>query len=227
MRTLFLAAALLVSSSAHSATVTIVNGDFESTTPLPFGQPSIGPWGMDNIPGWRATVPRNSGIWRQGTAPTLAPLPGSTQTAWLGISSGSTAAIEQDLVAAIEAATRYVLSVQVGDRSDTPLGSPDGTPGNATGGSAALLSTSGELLAEQVFDGLFVQNGWRELLLDFTPTADDIGKQLRVRLQSDGIQVNFDNVTLTATSVPVPAAGILLASALGLPVLRRRRRASP
>ncbi|MEQ8231778.1 MAG: hypothetical protein RKL32_08700, partial [Gammaproteobacteria bacterium] len=151
---------------------------------------------------------------RQGTAPTLAPLDGSAQTAWLGIAAGTVAAIEQDLAEVVRAGTRYELSVSIGDRSDTPLGSPDGTPANARGGSVSLLSVTGDVLATEVFDGDFVQNGWRELRLGFTPDAADLGKQLRIRLQSAGIQVNFDNVSLSATSVPVPGAFVLLAGAL-------------
>ena len=58
----------------------------------------------------------------------------------------------------------------------------------------------------------------------FTSGATVAPGDLRIVLTSDGPQADFDNVRLTASTVPEPSSLSLLAGGLGLLLYARRRR---
>ena len=84
-------------------------------------------------------------------------------------------------------------------------------------GSSVLAEDNNTLLPDE---GEFLQS-----TVTFFAEASDsrLGELLMVRFRADGVQVNFDDVRLSATVIPEPGAGLLMAM-IPLAILSRRRR---
>ena len=146
----------------------------------------------------------------------LADSPDLTDTDENAWSNGGTFA--QVLSATLQANSVYTLTVDVGDRTDTPF--PAVTLGLGTG------NTNGQnmLTPSTTVNPAPADGGWATWTSTFTTGAAPagLGQPLRIELVSGGIQAQFDNVRLDV--VPEPTAAALLAGG-ALAVLGRRRRA--
>lgn len=128
----------------------------------------------------------------------------------------------QDLTATLLADTLYTLRVAVGDRyskDSRDLGILQDFRISLYAGSSELAFLTGG--DSDVADGQF-----EYFQVQYLALADDplLGSNLRIQLAntSGGSQVNYDDVSLSADAVPVPAAVWLLGSGLlGLVGLRK------
>jgi hypothetical protein len=126
---------------------------------------------------------------------------------------GSGGSLSQILDVSLQAGQLYTLEVEVGARGD-------GTP---FPGYAVQLLAGGVVLAEE--SSLAPAPGTFETsVVTYLAPADDpmLGSLLEVRLVSNGIQTNFDNVRLDA--IPEPGTLALLGLGLGLLAGGRRLR---
>ncbi|MCB1744872.1 MAG: hypothetical protein KDK91_31185 [Gammaproteobacteria bacterium] len=149
--------------------------------------------------------------------------------------------ITQELSALLTANTRYTLQVDIGNIA-SGTGSPPfdafgffdlrGFPGYRTellaGG--IVIAFDDNSLGGSLPDGTFATS---TLQVDIGATHAQLGAALEIRLinlnipgtaDAPGIEVDFDNVRLDASPVPLPGAVYLLGSVLLLPLLRTRRR---
>ena len=111
----------------------------------------------------------------------------------------------------------YTLMVDVGDRPDV----------NNPGYEIRLLAGGTLLASISESDFPVMENGWVTTMLSLTTSVGDsgLGSALRIELDSDGPQANFDNVRLDATTaVPEPVTLALLAIGLvGVGFAKQRR----
>lgn len=199
------AATLVIASSAHAASISLTNGDFES--------PAYGDWnwGSPGLTGWS----HNSGAY--GVAPTS--YGSGSQSVlwawsygWYGLSQNSTytvGAAGEEITAGIYARADDVGTGQATIRLTINL---DG----------------GEVVANQV--GITTSySPWTLYTVSYTTTASDIGKVVGMGFGSDGgyntggasSYTYLDNASLSV--VPEPGSAFL--GGLGLLALLRRRRA--
>ena len=129
-------------------------------------------------------------------------LPNGNQVAY---SNGGT--ISQTLSATLQTNTVYTLGVHVGRRQTVPFA---GYNIQLYAGSNLLASNSSVIPAAGTFAPVTVSytSG-----ISVTP-----GQALEIRLTSNGVQTNFDNITLDAASIPEPSAilGLLGFGLLGI-----------
>ncbi len=223
---------------AYSATLVVVNSGFE-TTPTPngtfLGNGTTGPAGW----GWTVfnTGPTNGnrafGVWDPtGTlsyVPTR-PVGENIGVIFLDDTLGLEAGLRQVLVDTLQLSTEYTLTVEVGN-----FGPSVGDPWNFTGfpgyrvdllaGSTVLASDNNTLAPGE---GIFLTS-----TVTFTTGLShaNAGQALSIRLvnlNGTGVEVNFDNVNLTATAIPEPSSLALLTvgTLLGLRIRRRPSRHS-
>ena len=151
---------------------------------------------------------------------------------------GTPMGIEQTLAATLQANTRYTLTVEVGDiASGTGLPPADvfgffnleGFPGYRIELLAGdtVIGSDDNSLAGVLDDGLFATSSFS---VDIGAIHANVGEALTIRLinlnqagtpAEPGIEVDFDNVRLDASPVPLPPAVVLFVAALA-PLLRRR-----
>lgn len=158
-------------------------------------------------------------------------------------SHGTAYGLVQMLAATLQAQTTYTLHVDIGNIAsgialdNTPY-NLDGFPGyrvDLLAGNTVLASDN-NTLAGSILDGTFGLS-----VVQFTTGASDeslIGQQLGIRLVSlnqfdpaaptADLEVDFDNVRLTATAIPEPAASawFALIACVGALLLRRRSAAN-
>jgi hypothetical protein len=212
---LFVVLSILVLGSIAAparADITVMNPSFETTNALNFSAPTIGQWNTGPIPGW--TIAGGvAGSFQPDTvgAGAFSSVPDGVTVAY---SNGAT--ISQTLAASLTANTTYLLSVDVGHRLD----------GFATDYSIALYvgSTLLASLPPGTSNGVIPIGTFADETVTFTSGATVLPGDLRIVLTSDGPQADFDNVRLTASTVPEPSSLSLLAGGLGLLLYARRRR---
>lgn len=195
---------------AAAASIVVTNPSFEVDL-LTDGADKVGVWG------WLG----NGGVFnpRTGLGPGTSfsgAVPDGVNVGWLNGDAGD---LQQTLMATLTANTTYTLQVDIGARKDSPKPFP--------GYSVSLLAGSSVLASES---SLHPVDGFLTSALTFTALAGDthLGQALGIRLHSNGIQTDFDNVRLSAvSSVPEPeSVAMLLAglAALSLKVGRSRSR---
>lgn len=191
---------LLAPLSSFASLITITNADFEDQT-LVLNQSggTLGPWTTSAI-GWTVA---NGGTF----APTNEVYAAGQADGRVGWSNGGS--LWQLTSANFEAGFNYTLSVDIGDRIGTnfPAGRIILFAGNISNLIASL-----DLLAPA--DGTFETRTVSASEVDF---SDFIGQAIGVLLVSDGAQINFDNVSVSAT--PVSAPGTLAMFALSMVLL--------
>jgi hypothetical protein len=188
--------------AANAAIVPVINASFESPPTAVF-TPGL-------ITGWILTTPTEQGVFNPGAFPPA----GITATDGVQTAYLNTGNISQTLPALLTANTAYTLRVDVGDRAD--IGFP---------GYRVRLLAGATLLAEEF--SLVPTTGFLTSTVNFTalPGNPALGQPLTIQLVSNGVQVNFDNVRLDASPIPVPASlAVWGVGALGLGLVYRRRK---
>ncbi len=119
--------------------------------------------------------------------------------------------ISQTVGSTVELGVTYKLLVDQGLRKD--IGDP---------GTVALVIGNNAILASGTPPA---PGGWQTFTAIYTGLADDVGKSITIRLTSPGVQGDWDNVRLDATTaVPEPETISLIGLALvGMTVVARRR----
>lgn len=153
------------------------------------------------------------------------------------------AGLQQTLAATLQASTRYTLSVQIGN-----IASGTSLPGSSDGGGVFYdldgfpgyridFLAGGTVLASDnnTLGGSIPEGEWRLSTVEFATDAVHplLGQSLAIRLvnlkqpgtpQEPGIEVDFDDVRLTASPVPEPSGVALVGlAALGAAWFRRVR----
>jgi hypothetical protein len=200
-----------IAAPAHADTIAITDPSFES----PLVPPITGCGGTcaftASIPGWMISPGGIAGQFQPGSSAFFTvPLPDGNTVAY---SNGST--ISQTLSATLAPNTTYTLSVDVGRRVDASL----------TNFEIDLLA-GGNIFAFQTFSNGFTPGTFALESLSFTTGANVLpGQQLGIAFSNPfPVQLNYDNVQLSASPVPEPGSLALLATGLGLFVLVLRRR---
>jgi len=212
--TIFLFLSILVlgftTAPAFADNIAIQNASFENFNPLNLSCGACGTYNLGPIPDWTITG-GEAGSWQPGPA-SLTSVPDGTKVAY---SNGGT--ISQTLTASLLADTFYNLSVDVGHRLDGPNGYATTFIISLFAGDALLKSITGS-------NSVITMGTFATQSLDFTSNATVPSGNLAIVLSSVGPQSDFDNVRLTATSVPEPGSLTLLAAGLGLALFVFRRR---
>ncbi len=241
----------LVASTSNAAPVTVVNSGFEDISgESPSNEFTFGPlngWGLYDplsITGGGA-----GGTYFIGTLTPTAPIfftSGSPEGQRVGIAfnffgSGGQGeyGMQQTLAATLQANTAYTLSVEIGNIASGIAQSGgffdlDGFPGYRVD-----LLAGGVTLAQDLnsLSGVINEGEFLTSQISFTSgaTPTQLGQNLQIRLvnlnevdaafPAADLEVDFDNVRLTATAVPEPtttlAAGVCLITLL---VKRRKNK---
>ena len=197
---LTLLALLAAAHSAQAALITVTNGDFENWE---------ADWTRAGSVGWQPVGTTT------GYTDDLTPYGG-----WLVFGNGAGTVSQTLTGTTLQTNTTYTLTVAVGNRNDLAL------PGfgiELLAGASIVASeysiTQGGSVADPA-DGT-----WSDVTATFTTGGTVVAGDLGIVLQSYGVQVNYDNVSLDATAIPEPGTYALLAGcfALASVMIRRRR----
>lgn len=194
--------------SAQADTITILNPSFESPTP-----PSSGDV-YETPTSWTMSSGTSSGVFAldQSIAPAteITSIPDGNQAIW-----GNFAYFYQDLTATLKANTTYTLTIFAGARSDLPF--------SCTGAGSTINlgygSNYGEnlLTADTSHCPLPDMGTWVPWTVTFKTGATPAGLNQNLRVEINfvnDLQPLFDNVQLTANTVPEPSVLVLLATGL-------------
>jgi hypothetical protein len=192
-----------------AALLTVANNSFETPIVPSLSGGSISATGP--VEGWTfAGGPQ--GFFNPSLGETFSPgfgygpspvLPDGNQVAY---SNGGT--ISQTLTATLQANTKYTLGAYVGRREIVAFA---GYNIELLAGNTVLASNNSVTPAPGSFE---------YVTFDYTSGISDplLGQALQIRLTSNGVQTNFDNITLDAASIPEPSAilGLLGFGLLGI-----------
>ena len=203
-------AGLVVSTSAHAA-VSVSNPSFELGA-LGDGVPAAGATDWVGGAGGRYNPTDGQFVGTTGAPGTIPGTGDGTQVAYMN----GTSPMYQN-VGTIEANTVYELTVAIGQRAD--LGWSDLT--------VALRpdSQNGPIIAGGIYDAADAPDGtFTDVTISFDSSilTSEVGKDLYITFNSQGVQALYDNVRLTETLIPEPTSFALLGFG-GLLVARRRR----
>ena len=195
------------------ADITVMNPSFEVTNPLTLLCGSGCAFNFGPIPDW--TLTGQGGSFQSNSSIFNLPLPdGSSIVAY---SNGGT--ISQTLTGTtLTPDTIYKLSVDVGFRLNGAV--------DVTTYSIALYA-GGVLLASLppgTSNDVIPIGTFADETVTYTSGATVLPGDLSIVLSSDGQQADFDNVRLTASTIPEPSSLSLMAGALGLLFVVFRRR---
>jgi hypothetical protein len=202
--------------TANAASLSIVNAGFEE--PIT----GEGDFSINVLPGWTLYDPSNLtsatiaggepiyGAYNPTADFYVNEAPGGINVGYVYLTypAGSgVVGISQILTSVLTANTKYTLQVEIGNIPPVNgFSSLGGFPGYAI-----QLLAGGNLL-NQDFNKLSITEGsFVTSSISYITSANNsnLGKPLEIRLlnllQSDGIEVNFDNVRLDATQVPEPS----------------------
>ncbi len=207
---------------ARAETITIENGSFESPTTL---TDDDGITGLHATPdSWTKDSVGDCGMFSMsqtaGPGPNVSSLPDGTKAIW-----GNSGYVYQELNATLKANTTYTLTAYAGARSDlsfTNAGS-SGTLNMGYGsdrGTNLLTAATSDCVAPS-------QGGWNLWTVTFVTGATPMGlnEKLRVEININGTQQLFDNVQLTASTIPEPSTLVMmLAGIFGLMAYAWRKR---
>jgi HpiC1 cyclase/PEP-CTERM motif len=201
------AAGMFVSAPAWATPIAVNNFSFETlpTTGLPIGCGGSCAYSIGPIPGWTNTG--TSGQWITGGFLGNPPAFDGSVIAYSNDNS-----ISQNVATAV-AGTTYTLQVELLHRTDAPLA-----------GVVQLEINGGVVATATGVDG--GPGTWSDWTATYVATAANAGQTVTILLSTAGVQGDFDDVRLDASSVaiPEPAALTLLgAGLLGLGMVRRRR----
>jgi hypothetical protein len=208
--------------SSRAASIPITNASFESPALSP------GAYTTNGITGWSGGGP--NGVWYPDAGYFTGSLPDGNQMLFVGYNDGS--GVTNFLAATLQADTTYTLSYYLGNRfaGAVDLGNPIGLSQYRVS-----LRTATSLLASDTSGspdaGTFLQ---RTFSFYSGANPAEAGAALSIEVYASGFtstgalgMAEFDQFTLDAaptssSTVPEPASGILLFSAIaGVVVLRR------
>ncbi len=200
---------LLAQGVAWGTSIAVLNPSFElQVLSPPVGNStdynySIVDWNVTGVSGtWYPAVPATGSTYFFNVNP-----PNGNQVAY---SNGGT--IFQTLSTPLVANAIYSLNVYLGHRND--IGFPGYTVALYAG--ANLLASDSSIVPPV--------GGWQEDTVTFhsTGSTPGIGQDLVILLGSPGAQVDFDKVSLSVSTVPMPPSALLLATGL-IPLVWVRR----
>jgi hypothetical protein len=180
--------------------ITLANSSFEADT--------LGTEGWnDRVAGWDLTG--SSGTWNPGTGVYPGGAPDGANVAWTW-----NASLSQTLSAVVQANHHYTLEAYVGKVSIEPVHYYV----------ELVAQESGAVLAAVEGDATYLT--FNLVKVNFTATDQHLGEHLKVVIgNTDFTEIDFDNVTLTSSSAPVPSSLLLLGSGLlGLAGYLRRKK---
>ena len=166
------------------------------------------------IPGWTSTNTDNSGEAQLLTGPSpsypLYVADDGITSAWIREDT----TLYQTVDAVVQLGVTYTLSVDIGWRND-----------KGTNGTADLLINGNTYMAT---GAPLTQGYWTTYTVSYTGIANDVGSPITIELNANSMapntQGNFDNVRLSDTASPEPAAGVLVGIVLiGLSLVRKGR----
>ncbi|MBE8996397.1 PEP-CTERM sorting domain-containing protein [Microcystis aeruginosa] len=198
----------------RAASIFIANHSFED--PVAPQQGTTGFYSKNSITGWSLSSTGTNTPFLGVLDPTksqiltgldrfynLQPVPDGVQVAY---SNGGT--ISQTLSATLQANTQYTLGAYVGSRKNMAF----------PGYSIELLAGSTVLASNNIITP--IAGTFAPVTVSYSSGSSSplFGQALEIRLTSNGIQTNFDNVTLDASPIPEPSAilGLLGFGLLGI-----------
>ena len=198
-----------IPTTAFSTTIDIDNASFEEDVTFT-GDGDEGEWSK-TVPSWNQSG--DNGIF-EPTDVAFDEIPDGTQTVYLN--SGY---VSQELSANYEPHNKYTLSVAVGNRKDNTLQDFE----------ISLLANGAEIKSINPGSSYFPADGkFSYFDVSYTAWSNDtyLGDNIGIKLEnlSDKVQVNFDDASLNAQSVPEPSSLWLLGvGVLGLFAYSRKK----
>jgi hypothetical protein len=211
------ALALLTSTQATAADIAVRNNDFEANALTEGGQFSgqIADWVKVGAAGSGTYNPdglyySNAAILDAGSTGGILGTMSGPNIAYMFQGGGTT--LTNTTASEVVPGTTYVLTVAVGQRDNAQVFTPV----------TLELLGGGVPLSMLTVSTAPAPNSFGDVSLSFTAQAGNTGLiGIRLGLPARSLYADFDNVRLTS-SVPEPAAAVLMA--LGLAALARRRR---
>ena len=201
----------VLAASLIGAPLTITNYSFETGTPtLDCGTGCL--WSFGGISGWVVSDPGvpGQGLFQPSATFLNLPVPDGVQIAYADQGS-----ISQTLADTLLNNTTYTLQVEIGKRLDGLYVTP-----------SVLLYAGSTLIATATFTEPTSGNfSTATAVYDSGESNPLAGQALKIVLSSGGMQADFDNVRLDASTViPEPATFLLCGLGLVTAVMLRRRK---
>jgi hypothetical protein len=217
-----IAAAVVLAASIGAVRADVIvdiqNPSFESPTPL---TDTDDEYGLKATPtSWTKVMANDIGLFdlsmTGGPAPHVSSIPDGAQAVWGNSDNVDTNYVYQTLDATLQANTTYTLTAYAGARDDLGF-----TQYGAQAAGTIELGYGSDygvnrLTADSSNCPVPANGTWALWTKTFTTGANPagLGESLRVEINVNAVQQLFDNMQLTASTVPEPAAIWLLATGL-------------